>query len=139
MVKRVQSGFTLIEVVIAIAVVSVAMVTLVESLGVYLNNTQNMKERVLAQWVAKNVMNKEWLAKKTQISTGVKTGQEPMANNNWYWKREIKETSTKGFYTYDVDVFRNKNDENAVYTLNGFVGEGMVACSFSQNSDSDCH
>lgn len=49
-----QSGFTLIEVLIALAIVGVALAASVRALSVGVNGVRNMQERSLAQQAAQN-------------------------------------------------------------------------------------
>lgn len=51
-----QRGFTLIEVLIALAIVGVALAACVRALGVGVNGVRNMQERSLAQQAAQNFL-----------------------------------------------------------------------------------
>src|SRR3546814_10471858 len=51
-----QRGFTLIEVLIALAIAGVALAACVRALGVGVNGVRNMQERSLAQQAAQNFL-----------------------------------------------------------------------------------
>ncbi|HLU19696.1 MAG TPA: type II secretion system minor pseudopilin GspI [Pusillimonas sp.] len=54
--KRHQQGFTLVEVLVALAIAAVALAACVRALGVGANGTRAMQERSLAQQAAENFM-----------------------------------------------------------------------------------
>jgi type II secretion system protein I len=47
-------GFTLIEVLVALAILAVALAAAVRSTGVAADSTRQLKERLVATWVAQN-------------------------------------------------------------------------------------
>lgn len=51
-----QRGFTLIEVLIALAIAGIALAACVRALGIGVNGVRNMQERSLAQQAAQNFM-----------------------------------------------------------------------------------
>lgn len=55
-VENHQRGFTLIEVLIALAIAGVALAACVRALGVGVNGVRNMQERSLAQQAAQNFL-----------------------------------------------------------------------------------
>lgn len=56
MVRRCQRGFTLIEVLVALAIVGVALAASVRALGVGVTGVRHMQERSLAQQAAQNFL-----------------------------------------------------------------------------------
>lgn len=58
---RSQQGFTLIEVLVALAIAGVALAACVRALGVGVNGVQAMQERSLAQQAAQNFMAEMYL------------------------------------------------------------------------------
>ncbi len=49
-----QQGFTLIEVMVALAVVSISLLALTQGLGQFVFHQAGLQERVAATWVAQN-------------------------------------------------------------------------------------
>lgn len=49
-----QAGFTLIEVMVALAVVSIALAALTRSMGLTVNNQSALESRVVATWIAQD-------------------------------------------------------------------------------------
>jgi len=52
--KTRQNGFTLIEVLVALAVVSVALAALSRAMGLTVSNQAGLEERIVATWVAQD-------------------------------------------------------------------------------------
>lgn len=49
-------GFTLIEVLIALAIVAIAVAAVLQVIAHTVHNTQVARDRMMAQWVARNVL-----------------------------------------------------------------------------------
>jgi len=52
--KNHQAGFTLIEVMVALAVVAVALAALSRAMGLTVNNQSLLEERIVATWIAQD-------------------------------------------------------------------------------------
>ena len=106
-IKRAKAkGMTLLEVIVALAVFSIAAVSITKSLGDQIANMPILEERTYAQWVANNVMVDARLdAKFPEI--GKKDGEMELAGRDWYWRKEIVKTSDDKFRMIRV---RGSND-----------------------------
>lgn len=134
---RTQRGFTLIEVVVAMTIVAIALISLVESTGSSVKSTGYLRDKVLANWVAQNVLN-EALLKESFPAKGNKSGKESMAGRDWRWKRTVKETPDKDFRALEVEVFQG-DSEYALAKLVTYVGNGMVTCERPNPSQVECY
>lgn len=130
-------GFTLIEVVVAVGIVAVALAVMVQSVTDLAMNNQRLKEQVFAQWVAHNVMERELLSM-PKFQAGSQSGTEDLANNTWFWKRRIVKTTMPKFYQYEVDIYKRKDDKNAVYTLSAYYSEAVKPCAKQPKQAGDC-
>ncbi len=88
---RSAGGFTLIEVVVALAVLAVGMTAVLYSSSQAANAGTFLKERTVAHWVASNraaelSINNEWL------EPGFSNGTETMAGQSWSWETEVQKT-----------------------------------------------
>ncbi len=92
MVGRSQKGFTLLEVIVALVILTLTMSGLVKSIGDGANNQNAIEERTLAQWVALNQMARAQL-EQLQVPVGDSDGIEEMAGREWAWKQLIEKTA----------------------------------------------
>ncbi len=111
-------GFTLLEVLIALVVVSLALLALTRTAGGEINRFDGLRERTLAAWVASNVLNE------TRIGTpfpavGKRDGRTRFANLDWRWTLEVKATDDPAMRRLDVLVFVGEAAEPSA-SLNGF-------------------
>lgn len=114
-----QTGFTLIEVMIALVVVSVALGALSQTLGRYLFNQAGLKERVVASWVAQNrlIEIQSGLMQTTDQSKTV-----PMLNNDWQVSLKTQPTMIPGLNRADLTVYQ-AGSEQAIVTVSSIVGD----------------
>ncbi len=91
-------GFTLLEVLVALAVLAFAMAALIKTGAGSAGATAYLRDKTLAQWVAMNVIAEQRL-EASWPSTGTKRGREEMAQHEWYWELKVEET-------FDEDVRR---------------------------------
>ena len=83
-------AFTLLEVLVALAVASIGLAAVIKVAGGNAYNAQYLEERTLAQWVALNQLavtqGLNQLPQKGQTS-----GKDELAGRTWYWRQEVKE------------------------------------------------
>ena len=107
-------------------IVAIAMVALVEAMGSYVKNTAFLRDKVIAHWVASNVLN-ELLLKESFPSNGEKEGDESMAGQKWAWKVKVKEAEDKEFREVKVKVFKGEA-KNSLSTLVSIVSSALALC-----------
>ena len=89
--NRIATGFTLIELVVALAVLAIGMTAVLHSTSQAGHAGAFLKQRTIAHWVASNraselSINKEWL------EPGFSNGTEAMAGQTWRWETEVQNT-----------------------------------------------
>ncbi len=92
--KNNKSGFTLLEVMIAITIMVIAFAAILSSQSSSINLTMKTKELNIAAWLAHNVMvESEHLYEGKPLEELPKEESEsfPAPFNKYKWKREIKE------------------------------------------------
>lgn len=118
--KRV-AGFTLLEVLIALVVVSLALLALTRTAGGQINAFDSLRERTVAGWVAANVLSETRLTTPFP-PTGVRDGRTRFANRDWRWRLEVKATEDRDMRRMDVLVFLDDAQEPSA-SLSGFGSE----------------
>lgn len=117
-------GFTLVEVMVALAVVAVALPALLLTLSQQLDGTRYLEQRSAAQWIAANRLEELRLvaAAKGRLAMGVVEGSVELAGRTWFWWSEGEETQVPGFYRYRVKVSDSENGESdPIHQLDGYM------------------
>lgn len=119
-------GFTLIEVLAALVIVSLGMLGVIEAISQTASNSSRMRDRTLAHWVAMNQLTTVRL--QTQAPGIGKTSDEvEMAGRRWRWTMEVSETPVESMRRIDVRVSEaDVGDDRTLATVTGFYG-GAIA------------
>ena len=120
--KAKQSGFTLLEVMLAMAVFAIAGVAL---LGVADNNYRHishLEEQMFANWVASNQL-VEVSLDKTWPPKNNRKGKGEMAGRTWYWQQKVIKTNNKELRSIIMEVRLNEDDELVTASLMAFLAQ----------------
>ena len=126
LVPRALLGFTLVEVMVALAVVAVALPALLLTLSQQLDGLRYLEDRTHAQWVAANRLAELRLVvgAKGSLHTGRVSGTVEMAGRSWYWWSEGVETEVPGFFRYEIVVSDQEDGEaSPIHTLDGYLAQ----------------
>lgn len=115
-----QSGLTLIEVMVAVAVLAFALSALVKMTGETVNTLSYLEKKTFAQWVASNQLNKIE-ATSAWPSAGAESGEEEMGGVSWFWQVTTSNTESKDLRRLHVEIKQDKSDEDPIYTLTAFT------------------
>ena len=117
-----QLGFTLLEVMVALAIVAIALAAAVKASAMSVDNLSYLRNKTLAHWVALNLLAERRL-QPVWPAVGGSNGEMTMAGRDWPWLIEI--TSTK-----DADVRRIQltvGGEASLASLTGFLPRPLKA------------
>jgi len=118
-----QNGFTLIEILIAVAVVAIALSAIVTEVSRDLHYAHLLRNKTLAQWVAMNKIT-EWQITENWPDPGQQQGETEMARQTWYWRINTSTTDDKNIRRLDVEVSDQKDNDNLV-TLLAYLSKPM--------------
>lgn len=124
MTGRRNHGFTLLEVLVALAVVAIALSALLTSSGQTINAASGLRDRTVAQWVAENRL-AEMRLEAGWPDIGRTRGQVEMAGRDWFWTMRVEETQDEDLRRVEVEVAHQREAENGVFTLLGFIGRPL--------------
>ena len=117
-------AFTLLAVLVALAITSLAAVMVAGEFAQMLNTSVSMRERTYASWIAQNKITELRLANVLpEVSTS--SGDVEFAGATWYWRAEITESGVDNLYRVNVTVFYPDQDSK-VRDVNGFIGEPVI-------------
>ena len=117
-----SQGFTLIEVMLAMAVFAIAGVAL---LGVADNNYRHIshiEEQMFANWVASNQL-VEVSLDKTWPPKNNRKGKVEMAGRTWYWQQKVIKTANKELRAVNMQVRLNEDDELVSASLMTYLAQ----------------
>lgn len=120
-----RRGFTLLEVLIALVVLSLALTALVHAASVSTRDFGDLRERSYAGWIAANVLT-ELRMKERAPATGRRDGQLRYAGREWYWRLEIEGTQEPRIRRVDVHVYADAGRSDPRAQLTGFVGDTLA-------------
>ena len=124
-----QRGFTLIEVVVALAIVAIGMLAVFKTIGDSVNNVEALRDRSFAGWIADNRITEIRLSGQMP-SVEETAGEVDFAGRRWHWVTKVSQTQVQGLRRIDVSVRRDGDPEgSSLVTLAGFVGETATSAA----------
>lgn len=118
--KNFSRGMTLLEVIVALAVFSIAAISITKSLSEQMANMPILEERTLAQWVADNQMVEARL-ETTFPELGKKEGQTELAGKDWYWRKEVVKTTDDNFRMIRISISDDDRYQRTVAQVSSYV------------------
>lgn len=122
-------GFTLIEVLVALAIVALGMAALMTALGSSADSVSYQRDKTFAEWVALNRVEEVRLALQ-RPTKGKSEGEAEMAGRKWRWAQEVLETEVKGILRVDVSVRPSDapggKDSGWYTTVSGISGDALA-------------
>ncbi|HEY0916242.1 MAG TPA: type II secretion system minor pseudopilin GspI [Solimonas sp.] len=117
------SGFTLLEMLIAVAVVAIAMGAILSGMARYADNAARLREKTVALWVAHNRLT-ELSVQRAWPDVGKSDGEVEMAGVKWKWEVEIKTTPDARLRRADIGVRPAKaRNKDSVVSLSAFLAD----------------
>jgi general secretion pathway protein I len=118
--NRRANGFTLIELMIAMAVFAIAGVAVMRATTEHIRAMGIIEEMTMAGYVAENQLQLARLD--TRWPPQPAEGEAEMAKNRWKWVLEVLETEDAEFRMLKVTVRPVEEPERVVSTLQTFIG-----------------
>jgi general secretion pathway protein I len=122
-----ERGFTLVEVLVALAVIAIALPALMLGIMSNLDGTGYMREKVIAQWVASNRLSELRAVNFAtgKVPTSKPKGKEEMAGREWYWSvrtKQFPQKELKDMYGVEVTVRKSEDQkESPIVTMFGVL------------------
>ena len=114
-----QAGFSLMEVLVALAVLAIAMGALVEAMGRSAFNQAHLENKTVAHWIAQNQLALLRVETKTPTAGG-RQGEQEMAGRTWVWNLQVNQSPDLDVMRAEVEV-RREDDETVYAHLTGYV------------------
>lgn len=98
-----KRGFTLLEVMLALAIFALAATAVLQIASGALSNQQILEEKTVAGWVAENQTALLYLMTREQRAVR-QQGESDMAGSRWYWRTTPLSTGNALLQAVDIEV-----------------------------------
>ena len=126
--RRRSAGFTLIEVLVALAIVTIGMAAVLEALTSSARTAMYLENKTFAEWVALDQMERVRLLSGNLPALGTSDGTLEMAHRKWQWRQKVVDSQVPGVrrITIDVRPDSDKDKKNDWYaTAVGVYGNSV--------------
>jgi len=113
-------GFTLIEVMLAMAVFSIAGIALLNAAVNNARNIGHLEDKMFANWVAANQLVSAHLIERWPPKNNLK-GNVELAGRTWFWQQKVAKTQDKNMREIVMEIRLKEDDELAISSLTTFV------------------
>ncbi len=131
-------GFTLIEVMVALAVVALALPAVVMTLYQQVDGTEHLRDKSLAQMVAANKLAELRLLTQARgrLITGNESGNSELAGRDWSWQISSTQTEMDGFFRVEIAIRPGRDNQKgpSLHRLTAFMS-GIVAGESGEPGD----
>jgi len=119
--KKSARGFTLLEVMIALAVFAITAIALLSQSNQGVSQSLYLEEKSYALWLAENTLT-ELRLKPEWPPLGAQEDQLTQFNRDWLIQTQVSGTGEKGLRRVDVKVSRSE-DNKTLSSLQGYIGQ----------------
>jgi len=119
---RLPSGFTLIEILVALTILAVALAAGMRSVAQSTDAATLLKQRTLALWVAQNRLALAQLANPWP-PLGIREGVARQAESGFVWRETVGGTPNPGFRKVDIAVADPAQPDYVLARLVGYIGQ----------------
>jgi general secretion pathway protein I len=118
-----QRGFSLLEVLVALAILAIALAASVRAVGEQARTAEILRDGSYARWVAANLI-AETRLNEAFPAPGTREGQSRMAGRVWRWRLVVSDTPDGDIRRLDAAVFpgdASVDEQSPMVTLSGFA------------------
>ena len=124
--RRTHRGFTLIEVMVALLIVSLGMLAAINAVSQTVSNASYLREKTLAHWVAINKLTEVRLNPVPPLGGDTK-GEIDMAGTTWQWRMTVNPTQVSTMQRIDIKVApKSAGDDASIASVSGFYGRAVA-------------
>lgn len=119
---RNTTGFTLLEVLVALAILAIAMAAVSRTASSSIHNIDALRIRVIADWVAQNRLANHQ-AMSDWPAQGIQTGSEDQAGQTYPWQEEVIDTPNPTMRRIVVSVYSPDDGKFKLRELTGYLAQ----------------
>lgn len=123
-----RRGFTLVEVLVALAVVALGSAAVMTALTTGSQSTARLRERSYAEWVALNRMAEIRVSREWPLASN-ELGEEAMAGQRWQWRQTIERSDVRGVWRIRVEarLLSGASEDRWIATVHGARGDDLAS------------
>ena len=118
--RRADRAFTLIEVLVALAIVSIALLAAMRAAGLGTTSAEALRLRTLAGWIAQDALT-EHRTRGDWLPLGGSRAAARQSGIDFVVREDVTATPNGAFRRVDVAVYRAGDESVALARLTGFV------------------
>ncbi len=115
------AGFTLIEVLVAIAILAVALAAGIGLVSQSINTSAGLRDRTLALWVAQDRLREHQLLRDWP-SPDTRSGTSTLGGRDWSWREQVIATAMPKMRRIEIEV-QDSAGRGTLAHLTGFLRE----------------
>lgn len=113
-------GFTLVEVLVALAVLAIALAAVMRAMAQAIDTTATLRQHEVALWVAQNrlvqhEMSQDW------PSVDTTDGDADMGGRKWYWREQVSTTPAPKIRRIEITIRETADSKETVAKLVGYL------------------
>ncbi|MCD6039369.1 MAG: hypothetical protein K0S27_769 [Gammaproteobacteria bacterium] len=102
-----KNGFTLVEVLIALVILSIALTAIIKSTAQNIKDTLYLQKKTVALWIGTQIINEIQVGlRKVPDSPDSLKKESTVLNENWLWEASRKPTPNPHIQEIDVSVYQ---------------------------------
>lgn len=109
--RKRAAGLTLIEVLIALAIVAIALTAVIKTVSQNIRSTAYLQDKTIAMWVGELTLNEAKLNLLSPSMMDNTTHITNMLERDWYWRAVQEDTPNKQIRKITVRVFAQDSGE----------------------------
>ncbi len=114
-------GFTLLEVMVALAVIAIGLGAVITEASRNLSNAALLQDKTLAHWIATNKVVEMQVAN-AWPNTGEDKGDVEMAGRDWYWTVKVEAVAYDRLRRLGVEVRSDIDSDRPLASVVAYIG-----------------
>lgn len=111
-----QGGFTLAEVLVALAVLAIAMAAVLGVVSQSVHTTVALRDRTEALWLAQDRLTLHQL-QRDWPSPDTTSGVVEVYGREWYWREQVSTSQQADIRRIEIDIRAAENKENLAHLI----------------------
>ena len=116
-----SAGFTLIETLVALAIVALGMTAVFMQVGQYSSSAIRMQDKTLASWIGSNIVTRESLQYEWPEVGESDEDIEQFAGRDWTVHIVVTATEVENLRRIDVEVSLADRPDRIIHTVSGLI------------------